>query len=81
MAPREWRLKVAEKLSKYKFDQKYANIINELRRDQHTPEKYQQLQEAFVKYNDRQDQFRNVPKTWRDLCPDLAKEIEHEQTQ
>ena len=75
MAPREWRLKVADKLSEYKFDQKYQNIINELRRDQHTPEKYQELQTAFIKYNDRQDQFRNVKKTWRELLPELEKSI------
>jgi hypothetical protein len=75
MAPREWRLKVADKLSEYKFDQNYKNIINELRRDQHTPEKYQELQTAFIKYNDRQDQFRNVKKTWRELLPELEKSI------
>ena len=75
MAPREWRLQVADKLSKYKFDDKYDNIISELRRDQHTPDKYKQLQEAFIKYNDRQDQFRNVPKTWRELLPELAQSL------
>ena len=75
MAPREWRLKVADKLSNYKFDENYDNIIKELRRDQHTPEKYRQLQEAFIKYNDRQDQFRNVPKTWRELLPDLEESL------
>lgn len=75
MAPREWRLQVAEKLSKYKFDENYENIIKELRRDQHTPEKYKQLQEAFIKYNDKQDQFRNVPKTWRQLLPELAQSL------
>ena len=71
IAPREWRLKVADKLSKYTFDQNYQNIIKELRRDQHTPEKYIELQKAFIKYNDKQDQFRNVKKTWRELLPDL----------
>ena len=76
MAPREWRLKVADKLSKYKFDEHYDNIINDLRKDQHTPEKYIELQKAFIKYNDRQDQFRNVPKTWRQLLPDLETAIE-----
>ena len=75
MAPREWRLNVADKLSKYKFDQNYQNIINELRRDQHTPEKYRELQTAFIKYNDKQDQFRNVKKTWRMLLPDLDSAI------
>jgi len=75
MAPREWRLQVADKLSKYKFDDNYENIIKELRRDQHTPEKYKQLQEAFVKYNDKQDQFRSVKKTWRELLPDLEQSL------
>ena len=75
MAPRKWRLQVADKLSKYKFDEKYENIIKELRRDQHTPEKYKQLQEAFIKYNDKQDQFRNVPKTWRQLLPNLEESL------
>ena len=71
IAPREWRLRVADKLSKYKFDTNYENIIKELRRDQHSPEKYEELQKAFIKYNDKQDQFRNVKKTWRALLPDL----------
>lgn len=79
IAPREWRLQVADKLSKYKFDDNYENIIKELRRDQHTPEKYKQLQEAFVKYNDKQDQFRNVPKTWRELLPSLASALTNEE--
>jgi len=75
MAPRDWRLQVADKLSKYKFDENYENIIKELRRDQHSPEKYRQLQEAFIKYNDRQDQFRNVTKTWRHLLPALEESL------
>jgi len=75
IAPREWRLDVADKLSKYKFDQNYQNIITELRRDQHTPEKSKELQKAFIKYNDKQDQFRNVPKTWRELLPDLTQSL------
>lgn len=72
MAPREWRLKVADKLSKYKFDEHYDNIIRDLRIDQHTPEKYEELRKAFIKYNDKQDEFRGVPKTWRELLPELA---------
>jgi len=75
MAPREWRLQVAEKLSKYKFDENYENIIKQLRRDHHTPEKYRELQTAFIKYNDKQDQFRNVKKTWRELLPSLASAL------
>jgi hypothetical protein len=76
IAPREWRLRVADKLSKYKFDDYYENIIADLRRDQHTPEQYKSLQAAFIRYNDKQDQFRNVEKTWRDLLPDLERCID-----
>ena len=72
IAPREWRLQVADKLSKYKFDEQYDSLVNGLKQDQHTPEKARELQKAFVKYNDKQDQFRNVSKTWRQLLPDLA---------
>ena len=75
MAPRKWRLAVADKLSKYKFDENYDNIIKELRRDQHTPDKYRELQKAFIKYNDKQDQYRKVKKTWRELLPDLAQSL------
>jgi len=75
IAPHEWRLRVADKLSKYKFDDYYNNIVTELRRDQHTSEKYKELQKAFVKYNDKQDQFRNVEKTWRHLLPDLEQSL------
>ena len=75
MAPRDWRLAVADKLSKYKFDENYDNIIKELRRDQHTPDKYRELQKAFIKYNDKQDQYRKVKKTWRELLPDLAQSL------
>ena len=75
IAPREWRLNVADKLSRYKFDHNYQNIITELTRDQHTPEKYEELQKAFIKYNDKQDQFRNVKKTWRELLPSLASAL------
>jgi hypothetical protein len=76
IAPREWRLKVADKLSKYKFDQHYDNMITELRKDQHTPERYRELQKSFVRYNDKQDQFRNVKKTWRELLPDLETALQ-----
>jgi len=76
MAPREWRLKVADKLARYKFDDKYENIIKELRRDLHTPAKYRELQTAFIRYNDKQDQFRNVKKTWRELLPELSNALD-----
>ena len=75
IAPREWRLKVADKLSKYQFDEYYENIIKSLREDKHTEEQYRELQKSFIKYNDRQDQFRNVPHTWRQLLPELDQSL------
>ena len=75
IAPKQWRLKVADKLSNYKFDDFYNNLIKNLRKDHHTETKSKQLQQAFVKYNDEQDKFRNVPFTWRQLLPDLERAI------
>jgi len=75
IAPREWRLRVADKLSKYRFDGQYDSIISELRRDQHTPKRYEELQKAFIRYNDKQDLFRKVSKTWRQLLPDLEQSL------
>ena len=75
IAPREWRLKVADKLAKYKFDNFYDNLVNDLRKDHYPVEKAQELQKSFVKYNDRQDKYRQC-KTWRSLLPDLEKAIE-----
>lgn len=75
IAPRPWRLKVAEKLSKYKFDEQYDNLIESLRTDQHPDQKAKDLQRAFIKYNDKQDQFRNVKITWRQLVPALEQAI------
>jgi pyruvate-formate lyase-activating enzyme len=75
IAPREWRLKVADKLSNYQFDKFYDGMIKNLREDKHTEKQYQSLQKSFIKYNDRQDQFRQVPYTWRQLLPDLAKAL------
>ena len=75
IAPRQWRLKVADRLSKYTFDEKYKNIITQLRKDHYTPEKYEHFQKAFAKYNDKQDQYRKVKHTWRQLLPELAKSL------
>ena len=75
IAPRQWRLKVADKLSKYKFDDFYNNLVKNLRKDFHTETKAKELQQAFIKYNDEQDSFRNVPLTWRKLIPDLEQAL------
>jgi len=68
-------LKVADKLSKYQFDDFYENMITSLREDKHTEEQYRELQQSFIKYNDRQDQFRQVPHTWRQLLPELDQSL------
>ena len=61
------------------FDAVYNNLIKNLREEQFSAEQKKQFQQSFIKYNDKQDSFRRVKKTWRDLCPDLAYEIEYEQ--
>ena len=71
IAPREWRMTVADKLAKYKFDANYDNLIAHLREDKHTEQQYKDFQRSFVRYNDKQDQFRKVPHTWRQLLPAL----------
>ena len=71
IAPREWRMTVADKLVKYKFDDQYNSLINNLREDKHTEQQYKDFQRSFVRYNDKQDQFREVPHTWRQLLPAL----------
>jgi hypothetical protein len=71
IAPREWRMTVADKLAKYKFDDQYNSLINNLREDKHTEQQYKDFQRSFVRYNDKQDQFREVPHTWRQLLPAL----------
>jgi pyruvate-formate lyase-activating enzyme len=76
IAPLEWRLKVADKLSRYKFDNFYDNIIKNLRIEKFDAQKQKNYQKSFLKYNDRQDEFRQVERTWRQLLPDLAEAIE-----
>ena len=63
-------------MPEFKFDKNYDDLITALRKDQHSEEEYLNTQKAFIKYNDRQDLFRGVKKTWRDLLPDLEASIE-----
>ena len=79
IAPQKWREKIANKLSAYNFDDFYVNFVNNLRKEEIPIEKRQYLQKSFIKYNDTQDKFRNITKTWRQLCPELAEAIEDEQ--
>jgi pyruvate-formate lyase-activating enzyme len=79
IAPQRWRERLADRLSLYKFDQFYDNFVANLRKEEIPLAKRQELQRSFIRYNDAQDRFRGIEKTWRDLCPDLATEIDHEQ--
>jgi uncharacterized Fe-S cluster-containing radical SAM superfamily enzyme len=81
IAPQRWREKLADRLSLYKFDQFYDNFVANLRKEEIPLAKRQELQKSFIRYNDAQDRFRGIKKTWRDLCPELAMEIDHEQKQ
>ena len=78
IAPRDYRLKVADKLEKkIELFKNYTSIINfytnqieNLRKDvlDKNTEKY--LQKCFIRYNDKLDQHRGRT-TWRKLLPDL----------
>lgn len=78
IAPRSYRLKIADKLEKkIKLFEKHTSIISfyknqilNLRTDtlDNKTEKY--LQECFIKYNDKLDNSRGK-NTWRKLLPEL----------
>ena len=78
MAPREYRLSVADKLGKkVKFFENYRSIknyynnqIENLRRDTLDKDTEKYLQKCFIRYNDRLDAHRGG-KTWRALLPEL----------
>jgi len=74
IAPREWRLKVADKLDKFTFDDFYKNYIIDLRKEKHSKEQMLNYQKSFIKYNDRQDKHRKG-KTWRELLPNLEQAL------
>ena len=87
IAPREYRLKIADKLEQkiHLFERHksiisfYKNQIQNLRTDilDKKTEKY--LQECFIKYNDKLDIFRGKT-TWRQLLPALEKSLIDETT-
>ena len=78
IAPTEYKKWVANKLrsSRNRFTEDpyilrfYDTQIANLENDVCNFENRQHFQKAFVKYNDRQDQFRSK-KTWRQLVPQL----------
>tara|TARA_B100001094_G_C18155491_1_gene786184 strand:+ start:266 stop:1360 length:1095 start_codon:yes stop_codon:yes gene_type:complete len=74
IAPREWRLEVADKLDKFKFDNFYKNYVMNLRQEKFPEEQILDYQKSFIRYNDQQDQFRK-DKTWRELLPELESAL------
>ncbi len=78
IAPKDYRLKIAEKLEKniYKFEKYksikmfYQNQIENLKINLLDKKTTKYLQECFIRYNDKIDAFRGH-KTWRQLIPDL----------
>ena len=81
-APRDYRLKVADKLDKsVEYFEKYKGIssfyntqIENLRVDHLDPETEIYLQKSFMGYNDTQDKHRNCT-TWRELLPALEQSL------
>lgn len=82
IAPREYRLKVADKLEKsveyfsafQDIEFFYNKQIENLRTDQLDRETEIDLQRSFIRYNDTQDKHR-TGTTWRKLLPDLAETL------
>ncbi len=87
IAPREYRLKIADKLEQkiHLFERHksiisfYKNQIQNLRIDVLDKKTEKYLQECFIKYNDKLDIFRGKI-TWRQLLPALEKSLIDETT-
>ena len=87
IAPREYRLKIADKLEQkiHLFERHksiisfYKNQIQNLRTDMLDKKTEKYLQECFIKYNDKLDIFRGKI-TWRQLLPALEKSLIDETT-
>ena len=74
IAPQSWKDKVADKLEKYDHDDPfYQNMIKNLRLNVMEDKEKTKYIKSFIRYNDSQDKFRKVKKTWRVLLPDLEK--------
>ena len=82
IAPREYRLKIADKLEQkiHLFERHksiilfYKNQIQNLRIDVLDKKSEKYLQECFIKYNDKLDSYRGKI-TWRQLLPALEKSL------
>lgn len=74
IAPQSWKDKVADKLEKYDHDDPfYQSMIKNLRKNNMDDKEKTNYIKSFIRYNDSQDTFRKVKKTWRVLLPDLEK--------
>ena len=82
VAPREYRLKVADKLEQSidylrkhdGIEKFYMKQIENLRTDQLEKVVELELQRSFIRYNDTQDKHRKG-QTWRNLLPDLEDSL------
>ena len=87
IAPKEYRLKIADKLEQkiHLFERHksiisfYKNQIQNLRIDVLDKKSEKYLQECFIKYNDKLDIYRGKI-TWRQLLPALEKSLIDETT-
>ena len=82
IAPTDYKLSIADKLSKSldyfkpwkQVSHYYKNQIDSLRQNFLTDHERVFFQKAFIKYNDKQDQHRKRT-TWRQLLPELEKSL------
>jgi len=82
VAPREYRLKVVDKLEKSieyfsqypTMSEFYNKQIENLRTDHLDGKTEEHLQKSFIRYNDTQDKHRKG-NTWRSLLPDLEESL------
>jgi organic radical activating enzyme len=82
IAPMSYKKLIHDKLKKFDYqDIYYQNLLKNLQIDAVDKTEQQYCLKTFVKYNDAQDRFRNVTKTWRQLLPELEKSIIDELSQ
>lgn len=76
VAPTNYKKFVYDKLKQFDCkDVYYQNTLKNLQKEIISKEERRHCLKAFVKYNDAQDRFRKVAKTWRQLLPELEKSI------
>jgi MoaA/NifB/PqqE/SkfB family radical SAM enzyme len=81
IAPRVYKDSLIEKLSGYSFlDPFYKSQIDNLKQEPLDKQTKRHLQNAFIRYNDAQDQHRKCV-SWRQLLPNLEKTLIDELSQ